>query len=111
MAFYVPVFDADFNGVICFTINVHFRLVVSPIISASAKTSYIVKQDLYSEYIRHDKRDGVVGFFISFLVTEIKVAPPRVNFDLKCLDKRHSPASPAKTKIGTETTLPPFDRP
>ena len=51
MAFLVAVFDADFNGVIGFTINVDLRLVGPPIISASAKTSYNVKQDVYSEYI------------------------------------------------------------
>ena len=62
MAFLVTVFDADFDGVIGFTINVHLRLVAPPIISASAKTSYNVEQDIYFEYIKHEKRDGVVGF-------------------------------------------------
>ena len=62
IVFLVAVFDADFNGVIGFKIGVHFGLVGPAIISASAKTSYNVKQDVYSEYIGHDKRDGVVGF-------------------------------------------------
>ena len=45
----VTVFDADFNGVIGFTIFVHLGLVAPPIISASNKTSYNVQQDVYSE--------------------------------------------------------------
>ena len=35
----VIVFDADFNGVIGFTINAHLRLVAPPIILASVKAS------------------------------------------------------------------------
>ena len=51
----VTVFDADFNGVIGFTINVHLRLVAPPIISASAKTSYNVKQDENHSFLYIDK--------------------------------------------------------
>ena len=58
----MTVFDADFNGVIGFTIFVHLELVAPPIISASAKTSYNAQQDNYSEYVGHDKRDGVFRF-------------------------------------------------